>query len=356
MAARDPDGDADSPAAGQSPPPTEVVTDVVTDSSAAALILEVPSERIVAASASAQRMLAPDGEVIVGRGLEDFTEDEPTGALPLLVAGRLNGYEARRVLRRSGPAARVRIWIRRLGDPFHEPRFVLAVLAEEDRAQTAVRAPRAGSEEQFAPAVGTTNARLYIDRISADVEDLLGYPPGEAIGRSLLDLVVEEDAAALLGALAQAVSGGAGVALAVRANRAGGEPVPCQMLIVPLAPPPTFGFALLPGDELLRAETVRDDMAQLLWQLTRGVQAVAASRGSFGPVQPDRTLLSRLTSRELEIIARLRTGDRVPAIATSLFLSQSTVRSHLAAAFRKLGVSSQQELIALLRKTDGSPS
>jgi DNA-binding CsgD family transcriptional regulator len=59
--------------------------------------------------------------------------------------------------------------------------------------------------------------------------------------------------------------------------------------------------------------------------------------------------LARLSSRELDVVSRLLTGDRVPAIAQQLFLSQGTIRNHLSSAFAKLGVSSQQELIALLR-------
>jgi DNA-binding CsgD family transcriptional regulator len=42
----------------------------------------------------------------------------------------------------------------------------------------------------------------------------------------------------------------------------------------------------------------------------------------------------------------------VPAIAGAVFLSQSTVRNHLARVYRKLGVGSQQELINLLRDNE----
>jgi DNA-binding CsgD family transcriptional regulator len=43
------------------------------------------------------------------------------------------------------------------------------------------------------------------------------------------------------------------------------------------------------------------------------------------------------------------TGHRPPSIASHLFLSQSTIRNHLASVFAKLGVNSQQELLDLLR-------
>jgi PAS domain S-box-containing protein len=58
-----------------------------------------------------------------------------------------------------------------------------------------------------------------------------------------------------------------------------------------------------------------------------------------------------LTQREFDIVYRLVRGDRVPAIASTLFVSQSTVRNQLAAVFRKVGVHSQQELIAHLRRS-----
>ena len=61
--------------------------------------------------------------------------------------------------------------------------------------------------------------------------------------------------------------------------------------------------------------------------------------------------LSQLTPREIEIVRNLVQGRRVPQIAQSLYLSSSTVRSHLKSVFRKLGVHSQGELIELLRAT-----
>jgi DNA-binding NarL/FixJ family response regulator len=60
-----------------------------------------------------------------------------------------------------------------------------------------------------------------------------------------------------------------------------------------------------------------------------------------------------LSSRQWEIVARLRRGERVPQIARAMYLSQSTVRNHLTAVFRKFGVHSQSELLTLLRSDDG---
>jgi DNA-binding CsgD family transcriptional regulator len=68
------------------------------------------------------------------------------------------------------------------------------------------------------------------------------------------------------------------------------------------------------------------------------------------PTSPRAPLdLSRLSPREEQIVLRLLAGDRVQLIAASLCLAPSTVRNHLSSVFRKFGVSSQQQLIVLLR-------
>jgi DNA-binding CsgD family transcriptional regulator len=59
--------------------------------------------------------------------------------------------------------------------------------------------------------------------------------------------------------------------------------------------------------------------------------------------------VSGLTDRQYEIVRRLLDGQRVQGIARDLFLSPSTVRNHLSASYQKLGVTSQNELIEMLR-------
>jgi DNA-binding NarL/FixJ family response regulator len=115
-----------------------------------------------------------------------------------------------------------------------------------------------------------------------------------------------------------------------------------------MVPAPTFAFALLHGEFSPDALRTGLGMSRALWQFDECVRRASTSRLASG-VQPP-TELSALSARELEIVTRLMNGDRVPAIAEALFLSPSTVRNHLSAVFRKLGVASQQELINLLRR------
>jgi len=62
-------------------------------------------------------------------------------------------------------------------------------------------------------------------------------------------------------------------------------------------------------------------------------------------VSVDAPALRELSAREKEILVLLVQNLRVPAIAERLYISQSTVRNHLKAIYRKLGVSSQRGLI-----------
>jgi DNA-binding NarL/FixJ family response regulator len=57
-----------------------------------------------------------------------------------------------------------------------------------------------------------------------------------------------------------------------------------------------------------------------------------------------------LTSREIEIISAIQTGNTNREIATKLSISEETVKRHLSNIFGKLGVSSRLELALLATK------
>jgi DNA-binding CsgD family transcriptional regulator len=200
--------------------------------------------------------------------------------------------------------------------------------------------------------LGTTDGNLHIDRISPDLSSLIGWQPEEVIGKSVLSLVVPEDGPMVLSALAHGVTTHGGASVYVRARRNAEEPLPAQMLVVPLVPAPTFAFAMLARDARKHVDVEVDDLATILARLGQALPVVAASdTADPADLRPD--ALARLSTRELEIVTMLLAGDRVPAIAEALYLTQSTVRNHLSSVFQKLRVSSQQALIVLLRKTDG---
>ena len=61
---------------------------------------------------------------------------------------------------------------------------------------------------------------------------------------------------------------------------------------------------------------------------------------------PKKPVRSELTSREWEVLDLLCERKTTDEMATDLFLSPETVRSHVKSIYRKLGVSSRDEAIA----------
>ncbi|PZS17039.1 MAG: hypothetical protein DLM57_09180 [Pseudonocardiales bacterium] len=237
------------------------------------------------------------------------------------------------------------MWIRTFA---HQPssRFVLVVIVAD--AEHGV--PLKGWQE--APAVlGTADASLLIERISSDAEELFGRSVSDLLGRSLISLVTEDDVPGCLAALSEASATQSGVTLYLDIRAAqGGQPLGCEVLVLPLRPSPSCAFVFLPTPAGLSRAHISGDLSAILVRLGRGAQVAQLARGVVSSItERDVPGVSRLTTRELEIVTRLLEGDRAPAIAARLFLSQSTVRNHLASVFGKLGVSSQQELFNLFR-------
>ncbi|TFV83345.1 LuxR family transcriptional regulator [Blastococcus sp. CT_GayMR20] len=310
----------------------------------------MPSEQILAASGNAEHLLCPAGGSPVGRSFEDFTADEPTGAPELVVAGHLDGYEARRAIRRGDRTVPVTVWIRVVSRPEGRNLALAKLLPDAVTLGEALRRPPGSTAETV---VGSTDAHLTVDRISTDVAALLEHRAHDVVGQSLLRLVDPADVTPLLRALARSSETGLGTSLPVRPAMFGFRANRCQMVLLPMEPSPSFAFALV-DEEAADALRSAPGMTQALWQFDQIVRSATASRMA-AELPADRGL-DRLSGRELEIVVRLMHGDRVRAIAESLFLSPSTVRNHLSAVFRKMRVGSQQELIHLLRATDGPSS
>ncbi|MGE4164260.1 MAG: response regulator transcription factor [Vicinamibacterales bacterium] len=72
-------------------------------------------------------------------------------------------------------------------------------------------------------------------------------------------------------------------------------------------------------------------------------------RAIAAPTPEAAARLAQLSDRERSVVGPVLAGWRVKTISRSLFLSESTVRSHLSAAFKKLGVRSQAELVERYR-------
>jgi DNA-binding CsgD family transcriptional regulator len=318
--------------------------DVVSKSPLMARVVELASERILAASQPAIELLSRVAQPVVGRAVTDFMRDRKTGG-DLLLSGRVEGYHTTRTLPTEDGDVVVELWVRAVageGSP-----FAISVLWPGGERSETLLPPLEG--EELPIAVGSSDADLVVDRVCDDISEFTQRPASETLGRSLLRLVEPADTAALMFGVAEAARTGSGASVRVRVARADGDAIWCHMLLTPLLPPPSLAFTIVPDQDEDELPAAAEAAERHLWRLGTGMQAAKISadlaRAEPGGVK----YLQRLTTRELDIVGRLLVGDRVPAIAAALFLSQSTVRNHLSAVFRKLEVSSQQELLDLLR-------
>jgi DNA-binding NarL/FixJ family response regulator len=94
---------------------------------------------------------------------------------------------------------------------------------------------------------------------------------------------------------------------------------------------------------------VSDDLASGLGPCLRAVCAgqICVPREHWRQVQPP-----VLSTREKQILGLVVMGYMNSQIATTLFLAESTVKSHLSSAFGKLGVRSRNEAVSLILDPD----
>ena len=64
---------------------------------------------------------------------------------------------------------------------------------------------------------------------------------------------------------------------------------------------------------------------------------------------------ARLTGREWDVLELMRKGATTAEISERLFVSPTTVRSHISAILRKLGVPTRKEAIKLLEAQEDPP-
>jgi PAS domain S-box-containing protein len=191
--------------------------------------------------------------------------------------------------------------------------------------------------------LGTTDEHMVIDRVSPGSERLVGYSPAELLGQPIVNLVDEANVADLLEAFEEASSSDDGASRSVAVSAKDGNAVSCEVVVVALVPAPSRAFVFIPARSQVLATTATAQQ-RLVQQLGDVSRESAAAR-----VGADLPGVGRLTRRELDIVTLLVAGDRVRSIAQRLFLSQSTVRSHLSVIFSKFGVRSQSELLDLVR-------
>jgi PAS domain S-box-containing protein len=186
----------------------------------------------------------------------------------------------------------------------------------------------------------------------------LGYEPGELVGLPLEKLIPEELDQHVTEQL-RAVEAGdirARITVAQRKdfttfpillipNRYPGPDGPFFNVVIELS---TVQTAKPVGAS--PSETVRSSLERIALELqTIGLTSAMATQSVVPIEHPD---LVSLTDREREVLIHLVAGQRVPAIAAELHISQHTVRNHLKSIYRQLDVRNQSELIERIRNLD----
>jgi DNA-binding CsgD family transcriptional regulator len=322
-------------------------------SSDAAFVMQVPSGLIIATTPSASRLLDPTGGDIVGRPLEHYTADEPSGALALFAEGRINGYEATRTLARTdADDLRVSLWHKRF-DHQSTSRFALVLITTS--APEGAEPPTVATGSALV--VGAVSASLIVEQISSGTIDMFGQTAPRMLGLPVHTLVDPADSDKWRSATSEASTGTHLVALVVRprwigasaASVAASAPVTCDVLLLPLRPGFTFIFSTT---DAATHPVDTGGVRSILVNLSRlAVLAQSERQRVSGLREQDLPGLSELTARERDMLTRLVSGYRVTSIAEDLVLSPSTVRTHLASIFAKLGVTNQNDLLDAVRSS-----
>lgn len=338
---------ASAPAPELAPDPAAVwAIEVVTASPLPVLVLETADDRILAASEPAIALLSAKGRrQVVGGTLAGVSYRIPAQEVERPTRPDAPGFLATRFIHVDGQLAALELWIRPV-DPTRPAGPAFAVIAESEDAMPGTDPGAAPQPESL---LGSTDRRLLIDRVGSNVPEFLGATPDQVLGTSLLDLAAPADVSALLDLLTRATRHGFGGVARLALQGPDGGTVSTLMAVIPLLPSPSCGFVAVRSDD--QSPPIRGiEMDRALRRLA-GSTGIASASGDRDLVAmgefPGRSLLS---ARELEVVRQLYSGNRVPAIARGLYLSQSTVRNYLSSVFRKLGVGSQQELLDLLRQ------
>ncbi len=107
---------------------------------------------------------------------------------------------------------------------------------------------------------------------------------------------------------------------------------------------PVAGGSALDVDARERLRTLETTLARVRHEIGLITEVGAP------PVDPEtRDALQLLSARERQVVDSLLRGERVTQVAANMGIAPNTVRNHVKAVFRKLGVRSQTELFVKLR-------
>jgi DNA-binding CsgD family transcriptional regulator/PAS domain-containing protein len=323
----------------------------------AVVVWELPNGVVWMANERAATLLGIPLERLPGTKHTDLVDPSSSvlGAIDALGSGAVELVSAERRLRTEHGAVPVRMWSRAI--ELDATRAVVSLYIPIADVRRIGRDPTSPWSDLGPLAIGTTDLEWTIESVSSDIREIVGIDPSHAAGRSMLDFVHPDDAWKLLEQRDDGRSTPRSHC-SVRLRHLDGSFVDVCVLVAVVpdaASREGAAFTLLAIPHATGSGPQRR-VAELELRLRHIAAEVRAARVledlDVAPAMSDLPQLAGLTSRQWEILSRLVRGDRVPTIAHALFVSQSTVRNHLATIYAKFDVHSQAELLNLLRSVE----
>lgn len=334
------------------------LSDVVTCYEFPVAVWDTRSMKIVMVNDKAADLVGSSADEAAGRPAGDFIEitKGAAAAANALRSGAIDDLRAHRTLKRRGnPDVPVHVWTKTV--TVDDRRFALTAVVTDTDLPLLESDPTLPWRELFRTALGFLDHSGRIQSVSTEIRAVLGGKPEEWIGTRLADVVRPEDAGFVDHAFRSPPQARMTIHVTLRQSAGGGRTAWLTIGRAPDEPGAAAAFALgAYCDQPANGE--RDRIADLELRLRRiGAEVRAAGMLDVvvrhPPAEQYFPILAELSTRQWEILTRLRRGDRAPTIAAELYLSPSTVRNHLTQIFRKFGVHSQAELLAVLHSGAG---
>ena len=298
-------------------------------------LVEVDHLRLAAVNYAFARMVSRERLALLGAYLSEFVPLTPARvrAFDAMVAGWLPRHDDDlAVTLTDGTAQQATLMASTVRDQHRRVRYLLVRVVTTGPVRLIDFPPRSAL---------VVDRRFAIRLASADFGDAVGSQPDDLLGASLIDLLHPEDLQALTNVAAHLREGRlleAVIRIRVRCATPVSEWQPWEARVI---------TAKHRTSELIFTNTAPEAAPQSINERAPGAARIMAG----GKDRSDETqiLWDDLSPREREVLVLVGQGHRVPSIARELFVSAGTVRNHLSAIFKKVGVTSQAALHDVLQ-------
>ncbi len=194
-------------------------------------------------------------------------------------------------------------------------------------------------------------SRIIRDCNEAAVE-LFGYPKEELIGYSTCKLYASREAYEEYGKKANEAYAGTGIfQLECSMKRKNGSPIDCILTVLPIFNvKQEIKFLICLINDISRDRRNEQEIASLIGEINEISNRLSELSAIHTRNKKAEERLSHFgaTPRQIEIARYVIIGESTKQIAARFRLTESTVKNHLSALFRRLSVSSRVEFVRII--------